>query len=63
MSIAKKITWEVIFQDFRLQHPKLATKVLKYDAYDYATILLVFHDGLRMIYNYDTKELKTVANK
>lgn len=58
-----KITWDVIYKDFRHNHPKLKQRVLGYESYDYATILLVFPDRIRMTYNYDTKELKILSDK
>lgn len=55
-----KITWDVIYQDFRDNHPKLAKKAIHYEPYNYAMILIKSYDKgecVRMTYNYDTKEL------
>ena len=46
----KKITWDVIYDDFKKEYPKLKP-------YDYATILIFFLDRVRMTYNYDMKEV------
>lgn len=53
----EKITWDVIYQDFKERHPRFKKTVLRYEPYDYATILLIFPDRVRMTYNYDTKEV------
>ena len=53
----KKITWDVIYDDFKKEYPKLKTKALGFKPYDYATILIFFLDRVRMTYNYDTKEI------
>ena len=50
MGRRKKITWDVIYDDFKKEYPKLKP-------YDYATILIFFLDRVRMTYNYDTKEV------
>ena len=57
MSRHKKITWDVIYDDFKKEYPKLKTKALGFKPYDYATILIFFLDQVRMTYNYDTKEV------
>lgn len=57
MARKKKITWDVIYMDFKERHPKLRKTVLGFKPYDYAMILLIFPDRVRMTYNYDTKEL------
>lgn len=58
-----KITWDKVYEDFRLHHPKLEKKVLGYYPHDFATILLIFPDQVRMTYNYDTKELLKTKQK
>ena len=51
----KKITWEVIFDDFKQRHPNLAKRINRYNSYGYATIQIYLDDGMKLIYNYDTK--------
>lgn len=51
----KKITWTVIFEDFERRHPNLSKKVASWCSHDYATILIYMTDGMRLVYNYDTK--------
>lgn len=60
MGRRKKITWDVIFQDYKSHNPKRAKEVLRFQPYDFATILLIFQSGERMTYNYDTKNLKVI---
>lgn len=56
-----KITWTVIFEDFVSRHPNLSKSVASWRSHDYATILIFLEDGLRVIYNYDTKRATFVA--
>lgn len=60
MARPKKITWKVIFDDFKSQYPKQSKSVLGFEPYDYATIKLLFPDRVRMSYNYDTKQLVNI---
>lgn len=53
--MANKLTWTDVYNDFKKRHPKLSKKVLRFEPYDFATILLIFPDRVRMSYNYDTK--------
>lgn len=55
-----KVTWNDIYKDFKATHLKLSKKCLRFEAYDYATILLIFPDRVRMTYNYDTKKVTKV---
>jgi hypothetical protein len=49
----KKITWEIIYKDFRRRHPTLKKEVTYWRPHDYATIMLYLKDGTKMLYNYD----------
>lgn len=49
----KKITWEVIYKDFRRRHPTLKKEVLHWRPHSYSTIILYLKDGSRMLYDYD----------
>lgn len=55
-----KVTWNDIYKDFKALHPKLSKQCLRFEAYDFATILLIFPDRVRMTYNYDTKKVTKV---
>ena len=55
---SEKITWEKIYNDFKLRHPKICKRVLGYEPYGYAEILIIFPDRVHIIYNYDTKETR-----
>ena len=56
----KKITWDVIFRDYKSHYPKGCKDVLHFQPYAFATILLIFQGGERMTYNYDTKNLSAM---
>ena len=61
MGSHNKITWDVIFKDYKDRHPRMKEKVLDFIPYSYATILLIFPDRVRMTYNYDTKKVTKLA--
>ena len=50
----KKITWEVIYKDFRRRHPHLKKDVTYWRPHGYATIMLYLKDGRKMLYDYDS---------
>ena len=58
----KKITWDVIYKDFKKQYPRMAKRAYGFEAYGYATILIKFYDNIFMTYNYDTKEILPIVN-
>lgn len=60
MARPKKITWAVIFQDFKSHFPNLKKQVTHWRPYDYATIELWFKDKSKATYDYDAKEVKFV---
>lgn len=51
----EKITWDKIFDDFKLRHPNLSKTVLHWHPHSYATILVYLSDGMKLTYNYDEK--------
>ncbi len=62
MAKRNKLTWEMIYQDFKKMHPRSAKTVMGFQPYNYATILLIFPNRVRKTYNYDTKEV-TILRK
>lgn len=58
-----KVTWDAIFKDFKLKHPGKAKKVLGFQPYSYATIVLIFPNRIRETYNYDTKKVTRLTHK
>lgn len=60
--MSNKVTWNKIYKDFKTKHPKFAKQVLGFAPHSYATILLLFPNGVRKTYNYDTKELSELKN-
>lgn len=57
----KKITWDVIFEDFKMRHPNLSNKIVHWRSHSYAMILVCLEDGTRLTYNYDTKRAVITA--
>ena len=55
-----KITWEVIFQEFKSRYPKLLKSVSNWNPYNYAEILITLKDNTKLIYNYDEKVPHTI---
>lgn len=49
-----KLTWRMIYTDFKRKHPRLSKMASCFCPYDYAEILVYFNDGSKMTYNYDT---------
>ena len=58
--MSDKVTWEMIYKDFKVLHPRLSKKALGFKPHSFATILIMFPDRVRMTYNYDTKEMKRI---
>lgn len=58
-----KVTWADVYEEFRSRHPRLSKQVLRYEPYDFATILLIFFDRSRMTYNCDTKALERLNSE
>ena len=58
-----KITWKKVFEDFKERWPSLRRKVIHWQPYNYATIIIYFAEGERSLYNYDTKCLIPVEKE
>ena len=56
----RKITWDDIYKDFKRTHPNRSEGVMGFRPYGFATILLYFPNGKRMLYNHDTGDLSDV---
>lgn len=48
----KKITWDVIYKDFKQRHPILSKQVLRWWPVDYLTIQIKLKDGSELVYYY-----------
>ena len=55
-----KITWNDIFNDFKLKHPEMAENVVKFRPFAYHEILIFYEDGKKFTYSYDTKKYETI---
>lgn len=60
--MSKKIRWEDVCNDFKRRHPTLAKNIIHFEPHGYATILLIFSDRTKMLYDYDTKIAKIISN-
>lgn len=56
--MARKITWLMIYKDFKKRYPRLSKTITYWRPFDYANILIYLEDGLIIIYDYDTKTSK-----
>lgn len=61
MASHKKVTWEMIYKDFRSRFPNLKNEVEYWKPHSYSTIELHIKDGRRLIYNYDEKIAKIIS--
>lgn len=50
--MSNKITWKMIFEDFKLHHPKLADRIIHWRPDNYLTIIVYTEDGLEIKYEY-----------
>lgn len=53
-----KITWQSVYEDFRLRYPNLRKEVTYWRPYDYCTIELYFNDGKKGTYDYLTHKIQ-----
>ena len=56
--MSKKITWNKIREDFKVNYPKLHKEVSYWRPHDFATIILYFKDGRKGTYNYDERRFR-----
>lgn len=52
-----KITWRMIFQDFKVQHPGISKGAI-YRPYSQMQILIYLKSGYKCIYDYMSKRAK-----
>lgn len=50
--MAKKITWQSVYDDFKKRYPNFKKQVMHWQPYDFLTIMLYLDDGNKCIYNY-----------
>ena len=60
MARPKKITWDVIYRDFRRHFPNLKKMVIDWRPYDYAMIVVTLKDKRHLTYDYDMKTVKFI---
>lgn len=49
----ERLTWDMVFKDFKNRHPKLAEDVTLWFAYDVGQIEIHLIGGMELIYDYD----------
>lgn len=57
-----KVTWGDIYKDFKFRHPNLSKDAVGYGPHGYATIVVWFEGGKKMLYNYDSKKAVFVVD-
>ena len=55
---ARKITWDVIYRDFRRRYPNLSKEVIHWQPHSYATIEIELKDDSKLLFNYDAGIVK-----
>ena len=58
-----KITWRMIYEDFKRRYPNLKKEVTYWKPLEFATIELWLKDGDRMKYDYDMKKAEFIFRK
>lgn len=48
-----KLTWDMVFEDFKFRYPKLVKDVTLWFAYDVGQIEIHLIGGMELIYDYD----------
>ena len=56
--MSNKVTWKTIYWDFKVRHPRLHKSVDHWQPHSYAKIVLIFNNGRKALYDYDTKLVK-----
>lgn len=59
----EKVTWEFIYEDFKMRHPIMKEQVIYWRPYSYAAILLYLDDGRQAIYDYDKHMFKFINSR
>lgn len=49
----EKLTWDIVFEDFKKRYPKLVEKVTLWFAYDVGQIEIHLKDNIELVYDYD----------
>lgn len=58
-----KVTWRMIYEDFKQRYPNLKKEVTYWKPLEFATIELWLKDGDRMKYDYDMKKAEFIFRK
>lgn len=61
--MSKKITWDVIYKDFKSRHPNLSREVEYWCPHSYVSIKLYFLDGRTGVYKYFEHEVNFISDR
>lgn len=53
--MSEKVTWEKIYEDFKLVYPNLSKKAIHYRPCGHMLIDVWFSDGQHMVYDYNLR--------
>lgn len=59
----RKITWTMIYKDFKNHHPTFYKEAAYWRPHNYSTILIYLKDGKKITYNYDTKGIQFLIER
>lgn len=48
-----KVTWEMIYEDFKKKYPQFSQHSYHFEPYDFAKIKVYLEDGIKFVYDYD----------
>lgn len=57
----RKITWRMMFTDFKRRHPHLSKQVVYWSPHDYGCIIIYLKDGMKLIYNCDDHKAQILS--
>lgn len=60
--MSKKITWKMIYKQFRITYPNLRKDIYHWCPYDYLAIRIHFCDGRTGIFDYLQNKLEYIEN-
>lgn len=59
----ERITWKKILTDFKEKFPNLGKDVIWWRPQEYATILIHLKNGMKLTYNYDTRQTTVLCTR
>lgn len=59
--MVKKVTWKVVFDDFKSRYPSLSKRVRRWAPYNFLEIVLFLNDDLKLTYSYMTHQASFIT--